>query len=322
MNVDTCPINVLSVCSGVGGLDLGLRLAMPSSVVRCYVENEAYACGVLAERMEEKLLDDAPVWTDIRTFDGKPWRGIVQVVIGGYPCSPFSRAGKRRGKKDSRHLWPHVRRIVGEIEPDYCFFENVEGHLDLGFEQVRDDLLGLGFRVEAGLFAAEECGGSHRRKRLFILACHERTFVADPGDARCGERGCDVADAEGLRGSEIKRGSPGGVLRKVGQDGIITEGGKTVPFFPPKPYDVAGWRKVLEQEPSLEPAVFDMADELAVSMAGRRCPNRLSELRVLGNGVVPVVAALGFCVLFARALARDEREKEEGRTVGSGMVTT
>ena len=98
--------NVLSVCSGTGGLDLGLRLAVPCARTVCYLEREAYAAAVLAARMEEEALDAAPIWTDLRTFDGKPWRGVVDCVLGGYPCQPFSFAGKRAGENDERHLWP------------------------------------------------------------------------------------------------------------------------------------------------------------------------------------------------------------------------
>src|SRR5690606_28062575 len=109
-------------------------------------------------------------WDDLSTFDGRRWRGVVDLVTGGYPCQPFSVAGKRLGENDPRHLWPHVRRIVAEVEPAFAFFENVPGHLSLGFEQVHDDLAGLGYCVAAGLFRAEELGAPHRRERLFILA--------------------------------------------------------------------------------------------------------------------------------------------------------
>lgn len=85
-------------------------------------------------------------------------------------CQPFSSAGKRLGEDDPRHLWPHIKRIIGEIQPEYCFFENVRGHLSLGFEQVWGDLRGLGYEVEAGLFSAEEVGAPHLRERLYILA--------------------------------------------------------------------------------------------------------------------------------------------------------
>lgn len=178
MDIPTC--RVLSLCSGVGGLDLGLKLAMPTSRTVAYMEIEAYACEILVKRMQEKILDPAPLWSNIKSFDGKPWCGKVDLITGGYPCQPFSVAGKKLGEKDPRHLWPHVRRIVSEVEPTLCFFENVGGHLQLGFEQVHDDLQGLGYKVKAGLFTAEEVGAPHRRERLFILAYRD--------DSRC--NGC------------------------------------------------------------------------------------------------------------------------------------
>jgi DNA (cytosine-5)-methyltransferase 1 len=81
--VDHCSLNILSLCAGVGGLDLGLRVAQPNARVVCFVEIEAFACEILATRMEDKSLDEAPVWTDLRSFDGKPWRGIVDCITAG-----------------------------------------------------------------------------------------------------------------------------------------------------------------------------------------------------------------------------------------------
>lgn len=82
MDIPTC--RVLSLCSGVGGLDLGLKLAMPTSRTVAYMEIEAYACEILVKRMQEKILDPAPLWSDIKSFDGKPWRGKVDLITGGY----------------------------------------------------------------------------------------------------------------------------------------------------------------------------------------------------------------------------------------------
>lgn len=180
--MDLPAVNVLSLCAGVGGLDRGVRLALPDARTVCFVEIEAYACEVLASRMEDEALDDAPVWTNLRTFDGRPWRGVVDLVIGGYPCQPFSVAGKRGGRSDPRHLWPEIRRILDEVRPVACFFENVPGHVSLGLRDVRCDLQELGYRVEAGLYSAAEVGASHRRQRLFILAVREA--VADDDGAK------------------------------------------------------------------------------------------------------------------------------------------
>lgn len=168
--MDTCTFTILSLCSGAGGLDLGVKLANPFACTVCNVEVEAYVCEILAARMEEQALDAAPVWTDLRTFDGEPWCGVVDCITAGYPCQPFSIAGKQLGDKDPRHLWPEVARVVREVKPRFCFFENVGAHLRMGFEQVHDDLRAMGYRVKAGLFTAEEVGAPHKRERLFILA--------------------------------------------------------------------------------------------------------------------------------------------------------
>lgn len=169
-DVDSCPNNVLSLCSGVGGLDIGFALGtFGRNRTICYVEREAYTCALLAKRMAEKTLDEAPIWTDVHTFDGRPWRGIVDSICGGYPCQPFSTAGKRHGANDPRHLWPSIVRIIEEIQPRIVFFENVSGHLTLGFDTVCKDLERLGFNVAAGLFSAAEIGAPHERQRLFIV---------------------------------------------------------------------------------------------------------------------------------------------------------
>ena len=166
----------LSLCAGAGGLDLGLHLAIAGYRTVCYVERESYAASTLVGRMENAALDCAPVWDDVASFDGKAWRGMVDIIHGGYPCQPFSVAGRKLGDKDPRHLWPHIARIVREIKPPVCFFENVGGHLRLGFEQVADDLHRMGYRVKAGLFTAAEVGAPHKRERLFILAYREGFF--------------------------------------------------------------------------------------------------------------------------------------------------
>ena len=168
--MDLSSFRILSLCSGVGGIELGFKLAEPTSRTVCYVEIEAFACEILARRMEEKRLDQAPIWTNLKTFDCLPWRGKVDCITGGYPCQPFSVAGRKLGDKDPRHLWPEIKRLITEIEPPICFFENVGGHLRLGFEEVANDLQAMGYKVKAGLFTAAEVGAPHKRERLFILA--------------------------------------------------------------------------------------------------------------------------------------------------------
>ena len=199
---------VLSLCSGAGGLELGLKLAVPGSRTVCYVEGEAYAAAQLAARMADETMDAAPVWSDVKTFDPEPWRGCVDIITAGYPCQPFSIAGAKRAEKDPRHLWPYIREIVRIIKPRVCSFENVSHHLRLGFEQVHDDLRSMGYRVATGLFTAEEVGAPHKRERLFILAYREsvlseRTvkYGDPPGQPKETLRkfGSDVADRDSNR---------------------------------------------------------------------------------------------------------------------------
>ncbi|WP_422371359.1 DNA cytosine methyltransferase [Hoeflea sp.] len=111
------PLTGLALCAGVGGLELGLHIAEPRYRTVCFVEREAFAAATLVARMADKALDHAPVWDDVKAFDGRPWRGKVSLVTGGYPCQPFSAAGLQRGKNDPRHLWPDIARIVREVDP-------------------------------------------------------------------------------------------------------------------------------------------------------------------------------------------------------------
>ncbi|MFH1370384.1 MAG: DNA cytosine methyltransferase [Planctomycetota bacterium] len=160
----------ISLCSGYEGFGLGLRRAIPNIRTICYVEREAFAAANLVAKIKEGALDDAPVWDDIATFDPMPFKGMVHIIHGGYPCQGFSVAGRRLGIKDPRWLWPYIERIIQSIRPIYCFFENVEGHLTLGFPEVYRSLRLMGYTVEAGLFTASEVGAPHRRKRLFFVA--------------------------------------------------------------------------------------------------------------------------------------------------------
>ena len=303
----------LSLCAGAGGLDLGLHLAIDNYRTVGYVERDSFAAATLVARMEDEALDCAPVWDDVTTFDGQSWRGVVDIIHGGYPCQPFSVAGRKLGDKDPRHLWPHIRRIVDEVEPPLCFFENVGGHLRLGFEQVHDDLQSMGYRVKAGLFTAAEVGASHRRERLFILAYRSGIF----GERRVAE-GSGKQQQQAPAGSECRvvadATRPGAGQHQLGPR-VMPSGGEPAMgdangtglerrshaqydsadeefAFPPGPTDHGRWWRLLIKWPDLEPAVRRGADGLA---------NRVDRLRLCGNGVVPLAAAYAFHVLSTQA---------------------
>lgn len=168
---NTEEFRLLSLCSGYGRIELGLGIVVPNLRTVAYVEIEAFAVANLVAKMEAGLLDVAPVWTDIADFDGQPFRGRIHIVTAGYPCQPFSLAARRfKKERDDRNLWPIIRNIISTVKP-YCIFgENVAGHLSRGFDLVVYDLDAMGYRIEAGLFNAAECGAPHIRQRLFFLA--------------------------------------------------------------------------------------------------------------------------------------------------------
>lgn len=161
---------VLSLCSGYGGIELGLERELGELNILAHVEIEAFAIENMVAKMEANLMVSAPIWTDVKTLNAGIFRGHVDVLTGGYPCQPFSAAGKRQGEDDPRHLWPHIRKIIRDCQPRCCFFENVEGHITLGLSTVLSDLEEDGYAATWGIFSAEEVGAPHRRKRVFILA--------------------------------------------------------------------------------------------------------------------------------------------------------
>lgn len=205
-------MRTLSICSGIGGLELGLRLATGGRArVVCYVEGEAFAASVLAARAQEGLICDAPIFSDVKRFDPEPWRGKVDCITAGYPCQPFSHAGRRKGAEDPRHLWPHIAAHVRVLRPRYVFCENVPGHVTLGFEQVCEDLCGMGYSIEAGVFSAAEVGAPHLRKRLFFIA--HATGDDTPRIRRTSEgRGRQIPDF-------VRNGSTGKMANDAHADG-------------------------------------------------------------------------------------------------------
>ena len=168
--MDTTETTHISLCSGYGGIDLGLRRVIPDLRTVAYAEIEAFACENLLARMEGGQIDAAPIWSDLKSFPWEQFSGLVDILSGGYPCQPFSAAGKRAGADDPRHLWPFISSGIQVLRPRLCFFENVEGHISLGLREVIADLENLGYQTAWGIFSAAEVGAPHQRKRVFILA--------------------------------------------------------------------------------------------------------------------------------------------------------
>ena len=170
-NVDTTQtITHIGLCAGYGGIELGLKRVLPTMRTVALCEIEAFAIANLVAKMEAGFMDPAPIWTNLKTFPWEEFRDKVDVLSGGYPCQPFSAAGKRLGTDDPRHLWPYIASGIRLLRPKLCFFENVEGHISLGLREVIADLESLGYETTWGIFSAAECGAPHQRKRVFIMA--------------------------------------------------------------------------------------------------------------------------------------------------------
>jgi len=162
-------VNVLDLCSGVGGIALGIKLAVPTARTVCYVEREAFCCEVLAHQMQASRLDAAPIWTDLGTFDGRPWRGVVDCVSAGFPCQRFSTAS--RGRTVAEDLWPHIIRVIEESRPSTVFLENVQ-RWPIG--RASRCLSDLGYATAFDPFDSAEVGAAHRRRRWFLVAHLDR----------------------------------------------------------------------------------------------------------------------------------------------------
>lgn len=159
----------LALFAGAGGGILGGKLLGWRTV--CAVERDAYAAQVLAQRQNDGILAPFPIWSDVESFDGKPWRGIVDVVSGGFPCQDISVAGKGAGITGERSgLWKEFARIIGEVEPGFVFVENSPMLTIRGLGVVLGDLASLGFDAEWGVLGADDVGAPHRRDRIWIMA--------------------------------------------------------------------------------------------------------------------------------------------------------
>lgn len=162
-------LNELALFAGAGGGILGSHLLGWNTV--CAVERDAYAAQVLAQRQNDGILKAFPIWSDITTFDGKPWKGIIDVISGGFPCQDISSAGKGTGIDGARSgLWSEMARIIGEVRPKYVFVENSPMLVSRGLARVISDLAEMGYDAQWARFSASNFGASHQRDRIWIVA--------------------------------------------------------------------------------------------------------------------------------------------------------
>jgi DNA (cytosine-5)-methyltransferase 1 len=162
-------MNELALFAGAGGGILGGKLLGWKTV--CAVELNDYARSVLIARQNERCLEPFPIWDDVRTFDGKPWRGLVDIITGGFPCQDISVAGGGEGLDGERSgLWREMRRIVGEVGPRNVLVENSPALTFRGLGTVLGDLAALGYDARWGVLGANHAGAPHKRERIWIVA--------------------------------------------------------------------------------------------------------------------------------------------------------
>ena len=324
-------LNELALFAGAGGGILGGKLLNWRTV--CAVELNEYARSVLMARQNDGLLEPFPIWDDVRTFDGRPWRGIVDVVSGGFPCQDISAANaKASGIAGERSgLWREMARIVGEVRPRLVLVENSPMLVGRGLGLVVGDLAAMGYDSRWGVVGAWHAGAPHKRDRIWILAYSELLERQIALSAR------REAGMEGRGASERGQGASavagcGGVLadstglgRRQGRKGRLGSGG-------------AGEREQTFQ------AVADAASERraeagelrhgesAQRTRGSGSPRQsdwwkaepelgrvahgvadfVDRIHAIGNGQVPAVVRLAFAVLSGEAAAGGGGAERQG----------
>lgn len=286
-------MNGLALCAGVGGLELGIERVFDEYRTVCYVEGEAFSASVLTKQMEKGRLHQAPIWSNVRTFDGQPWRGVVDCISAGFPCQPFSQAGKQEGTEDPRHLWPEVARIVGEIRPSIIILENVPGVIIHAGPSVAGDLAEMGYNQGWGIVRASDASAPHRRARWFCVAVNSDSDLHGFSISRCGK---DTSPRSLEERSPIHQsGEPSGVCQQESIPDPISNGTRQTKqniqseFTSFERNRLNGYsRAFIGKAWSPEPGVGRVVDGVA---------DWVDRLRACGNGVVPQQAELAIRII-------------------------
>ena len=267
-------LTVGSLFSGIGGLDLGLERAGMEVIWQSEIDP---FCSKVLKKHWPKVVNHG----DIRNIK---WQHVERpdVICGGYPCQPFSNAGKRRGENDPRHLWPIMFNTICNLRPRYALMENVRGHLSMGFGTVLGDLAQIGFNAEWQVLPASAFGAPHRRDRVFIVAYPNNARNGTPqrnlerqGQTGSGKRqyslnefggrGAILADTESVQGNGGRNGHVfGSCATNWLQGSIGRKSGNE-------------WKSEWKTEPN-------------VGRVANGVPNRVDRLKGLGNAVVPQIA--------------------------------
>ncbi len=275
-------MNELALFAGAGGGILGGVLLGWRTV--CAVEIDAFCRSVLLQRQADGILPRFPVWDDVRTFDGRPWAGCIDVISAGFPCQDISSAGTGAGIDGERSgLWSQVVRIAGEIRPRFLFLENSPLLVGRGLARVLGDIAGLGMHARWGTLGADEVGAPHIRKRIWVVAYADENGREWPDlplqprrqnegrafASRCGETAADAC------GNRLE----GAIHMGDGEEAHGDGAGRA----PTRGNEPQGW-----QGDHPEPGILGMDDGLA---------DWKHRIAAAGNGQVPAVAAAAWRML-------------------------
>jgi DNA (cytosine-5)-methyltransferase 1 len=296
----------LDLFSGIGGFALAAKWNGYRTVGFC--DNEPYAQAVL-----KKHWPDVPCHKDIREVRGELYAGVT-LLTGGFPCQPFSVAGKQRGKDDNRYLWPEMLRVIQEAKPAWIIGENVAGIVNLALDQVCADLEGQGYEVEPIIVPACAVDAPHRRDRVWIVghsklnglaACKTSGGLFDESEEQRGKieewkssgascASSDVADTNGGQFSECESERKSVQMSGEGSQRICDvanasgKGSQGTKFRSTSSQNSGASRPVTKR------SCANWATWLPEPNVGRVAhgvPNRVAKLRGLGNAIVPQVAS-------------------------------
>jgi len=283
----------IDLFSGIGGFSLAGEWAGFKTIIFC--EKEKFCQKVL-----KKYWSGVPIIEEIRDFDGTKYRGAT-LLTGGFPCQPFSVAGKRKGKEDDRYLWPEMRRVISEAKPRWILAENVPGIFHMALDTVLADLEGEGYTTGTFIIPACSLNAPHRRNRIWIIGYatnngHSRGFKETRGAKREGKQGglCKFEGTNSHAPNSESRLSGKQTEQKRGKDS--GRGNKVDKYS--DGFDVQRSRKQRNSEDSL--GLYNRKEsawqEDWYEIATRFCrvddgiSDRVHRLKALGNAIVPQIA--------------------------------